>query len=148
MREGRFRDDGLRSWWWAAAVFVAVGWASSPAGAQCNTAPTAADDVAWTYDQPVLIDVLANDSDPDGQALTVTATGSTCLGAVTVDFELLTFTPGEPVRQDCEIDYAVTDEEGLSASATVAVTFPVEIFADDFEAGDAAAWSACEPSCP
>lgn len=135
------RNGGISSWWWVNAVFMAAWLSSSPAGAQCNTAPTAVDDTAWTFDQPVLIDVLANDSDPEGQALTVTATGWTCLGSVTVDFELLTFTPSEPVRQDCEIYYSVADEDGAQSAATVAMTFPSEIFSDGFESGDTSAWS-------
>ena len=143
MREGR----RFPSRWWIAAALAAVWSSSLPAGAQCNTAPAAVNDSTTALDQPVLIDVLANDSDPEGQALTVVATGWTCPGTVTVDFELLTFTPSEPLRQDCEIAYAVTDEGGLGATATVAVTFPRSIFADDFESGDVSAWSECEPTC-
>ncbi|MEM8963557.1 MAG: hypothetical protein AAGD38_18895 [Acidobacteriota bacterium] len=39
--------------------------------AQCNVAPVAADDIAIHRGAVVLVDVLANDSDGDGQALSV-----------------------------------------------------------------------------
>ncbi len=113
----------------------------------CNIAPMALDDAARAYDQSIADDVLANDVDDD-QALTVSVTSETCPGTVTVDFDLVTYTPSPALDQGCQIHYTVTDGEGLSASATVTVSMITEIFADGFESGDAMAWSAaCPPSC-
>ena len=127
----------------ALSALVAAAWIVS-AEAACNTAPTAVDDETSTYDQAILIDVLANDSDPDGQGLTVALLSESCPGSVSVDFELLTLTPSAPLSSDCTISYSVTDEGGLSATAAVqvrAASAPAEIFSDDFESGGVSAWS-------
>ena len=116
--------------------------------AACNTAPTAVDDTAYAYDQSIVIDVLANDVDAEGQALGVAVTSETCPGPVSVAFDLVSYTPSTPLAQDCQIHYRVTDDEGMSATAKVTVSMITEIFTDGFETGDAAAWSACSPSCP
>ncbi|HEX9732373.1 MAG TPA: Ig-like domain-containing protein [Thermoanaerobaculia bacterium] len=117
------------------------------ADAACNTAPTAVADAARAYDQPILIDVLGNDVDSEGQALTVAVTSESCPGQVSVDLDLVTYTPSPPLLQPCQIHYTVADDEGLSDSAAVTVSVIAEIFVDGFESGNASAWSACDPSC-
>jgi Bacterial Ig domain len=116
--------------------------------ADCNTAPTAVDDTARAYDESIVVDVLANDLDSGGQALTVAVTSETCPGPVSVAFDLVSYTPSTKLRQDCQIHYTVTDDEGLSATAKVTVSMITEIFSDGFETGDASSWSSCDPSCP
>jgi hypothetical protein len=118
------------------------------AQAACNTAPAAADDAARAYSESIVIGVLANDVDSEGQALTVAVTSESCPGPVSVDFDLVTYTPSAPPILGCQIHYMVTDDEGLSGSAAVTVSIIAEIFVDGFESGDAAAWSSCDPSCP
>lgn len=130
------------------ALALAAFFAPVLAHAACNTAPTAADDTARAFDESIVIDVLANDVDAEGQALAVAVTAETCPGTVSVDFDLVRYTPSSPLRQGCQIHYDVTDDEGLSSSATVAVSMITEVFEDGFESDDASAWSICEPSCP
>jgi len=115
--------------------------------ADCNTAPTAVDDTARAYDESIAIDALANDLDAEGQALALVVTSETCPGPVSVAFDLVSYTPSTQLRQDCQIHYRVTDDEGLSATAKVTVSMITEIFSDDFETGNASSWSSCDPSC-
>ena len=114
--------------------------AASPLQAQCNTAPVALPDTVRVETNAVLVDVLANDQDPDGDALSVSVTDHDCTGSVSVDsFQLVELTT--PLSGDCNIAYQITDEEGLTATANVAVTLVAEIFSDGFSSGDTAAWS-------
>ncbi|MDO6585958.1 Ig-like domain-containing protein [Salipiger sp. 1_MG-2023] len=88
-----------------------------------DLAPVAEDDVAETLeDTPVVINVLDNDSDPEGGALSVTSATATN-GSVTInDDGTLTYTPDENYNGPDEIAYTVTNPEGTSDSASVAVT--------------------------
>ena len=124
---------------WASILFLV---ASSPLLAECNTAPTAVPDAAQTVDESLLVDVLSNDSDPEGQALTVSVVGTTCPGSATVDFDLVTLTPAPRLTEDCVITYRVTDEGGLFDTGTVTVALIDSIFSDDFETGDTSGWDA------
>ncbi|SDG18976.1 Ig-like domain-containing protein [Alloyangia pacifica] len=104
-----------------------------------DSGPVAEDDAAETdEDVAVTIDVLANDSDPDGDALTVTTatvTGGDSIGTVAINEDgTLTFTPAADYNGDAEITYTVEDPAGNSATGHVAVTvYPVN---DDPEAVD------------
>ncbi|MEL6618389.1 MAG: tandem-95 repeat protein [Pseudomonadota bacterium] len=86
-------------------------------------APEAADDLAETdEDTPVTIPVLDNDSDPDGDPLEVTEATSPD-GDVTINPDgTITFTPDENFNGDTTIEYTVTDPDGNTDTATVAVT--------------------------
>lgn len=88
-----------------------------------NTDPTPAPDTAVTdEDTPVTIPVLANDSDPDGDPLTVTG-GSATNGSVTVNPDgTITYTPNQDFNGTDTITYTVTDGNGGSATSTVTVT--------------------------
>ena len=100
-----------------------------------NDDPVAGDDVATTpEDTPVIIDVLGNDSDVDGDDLTVTAASSPN-GDVTINSDgTLTFTPDENYNGPAEITYTVEDGNGGSDEGTVSVDVtPVN---DDPVAGD------------
>jgi hypothetical protein len=113
----------------------------------CNIAPTANADEASTIDnRPLIVDILANDSDPDGDPLSVAVLGEDCPGAVTVGSEeTLTYQPSSVSGVvTCSVNYRVADGEGGTASAVVSITvepFEPLIFADDFESGDLSAWS-------
>jgi len=63
------------------AFVLAVVVATTAAHAQCNSTPIASGDNAEAASAAILIDVLANDTEPDGEALSVTVTGSTCSGS-------------------------------------------------------------------
>ena len=88
-----------------------------------NDAPVAEDDcVATDLDTPVTIDVLANDSDPDGDDLTVTAATSPD-GTVEInDDGTITFTPNDGFTGDAEIAYTISDGNGETADAVAKVS--------------------------
>lgn len=122
-----------------------------PTTAQCNTPPTATADSATTPgNQPLWTAPLANDTDPDGQPLSLTVLSEDCPGTVTEDpAGLLIFTPmaTSNSEQICSIIYRVTDGAGSSDTAEVTITVlavPPAIFADDFESGNVFAWSGVE----
>ncbi len=87
-----------------------------------NIPPIAVNDVATTpEDTPVTVAVLTNDSDPDGDALTITA-ASTSDGTVVVNPDgTLTFTPAENFNGQAVVSYTVSDGQGGTATATLTV---------------------------
>ncbi|WP_440873485.1 tandem-95 repeat protein [Vibrio diabolicus] len=88
-----------------------------------NDAPVAKDDTAITdEDTPVTIDVLPNDTDIDGEKLSIeSASVPKEQGTVEVVDRKLVFTPAENFNGDAEITYIVTDGE-LTDEAKVTVT--------------------------
>ncbi|SLN09796.1 Bifunctional hemolysin/adenylate cyclase precursor [Roseovarius gaetbuli] len=88
-----------------------------------NNAPVTGDDTATTdEDTSVDIPVLANDSDPDGDLLTVTdATAPNGTVVINPD-NTLTYTPNPDYNGPDEITYTVDDGNGGTATGTVAVT--------------------------
>ncbi|EJU8978842.1 tandem-95 repeat protein, partial [Vibrio parahaemolyticus] len=88
-----------------------------------NDAPVAKDDIATTQeDTAVTIDVLPNDTDVDGDKLSIeSASVPKEQGTVEVVDGKLVFTPAENFNGDAEITYTVTDG-ALTDQATVNVT--------------------------
>ncbi|HCG5681130.1 TPA: tandem-95 repeat protein [Vibrio parahaemolyticus] len=88
-----------------------------------NDAPVAKDDIATTQeDTAVTIDVLPNDSDVDGDKLSIqSATVPEAQGKVEIVDGKLVFTPAENFNGDAEIIYTVTDGQ-LADEAKVTVT--------------------------
>ncbi|HCH5090079.1 TPA: tandem-95 repeat protein, partial [Vibrio parahaemolyticus] len=88
-----------------------------------NDAPVAKDDTATTdEDTPVMIDVLPNDSDVDGDKLSIqSASVPEAQGKVEIVEGKLVFTPAENFNGDAEITYTVTDGS-LTDQAKVTVT--------------------------
>ncbi|MGD1332309.1 Ig-like domain-containing protein [Vibrio harveyi] len=88
-----------------------------------NDAPVAVNDtVATDEDTAVTIDVLANDSDPENDTLTITAASVPAeQGTVTIVDGKLEFTPAENFNGDATISYTISDGQ-LTDDATVAVT--------------------------
>ncbi|MCR9363436.1 tandem-95 repeat protein, partial [Vibrio antiquarius] len=88
-----------------------------------NDAPIATNDAIQTdEDSQVVIDVLANDSDIEGDDLSITsASVSEEQGIVEIVDGKLVFTPAENFNGDAEITYTVTDGS-LTDQATVTVT--------------------------
>jgi VCBS repeat-containing protein len=103
---------------------------SAPATAQIgvipvNDAPLAHPDLATTpAGTPVTVQVLGNDSDPDGDALHVqAATVDPALGTVVVNVDgSLSYTPAAGVSGPVVISYTVADPSGASSSSTATVT--------------------------
>ena len=96
----------------------------SVAVAAGNRKPVAADDAAATaYGTPVTVAVLANDSDADGDALSVAAVGRPANGSAAVNADgTITYTPTAGFSGVDAFAYDATDGHGGSATATVTVT--------------------------
>jgi VCBS repeat-containing protein len=89
-----------------------------------NDAPDAVNDSATTAeDTAVDIAVLANDTDPDGDTLTVASVTQGTRGAVTVTADgTVKYTPNPNFHGTDSFTYTVSDGNGGSDTATVAVT--------------------------
>ena len=89
-----------------------------------NDPPLALDDVAETpEDTPVTIAVLANDSDGDGDTLTVLEASAPAHGAVRLtDTGTVEYTPEPGYHGSDRFTYTVGDGSGLTAQAAVEVT--------------------------
>ena len=92
-----------------------------------NNPPTAIDDSATTpQETPVTVAVLSNDTDPNGDGLTVT-TATTADGTVAVNPDgTLTFTPAPGFTGIALINYTITDGKGGIDTAVVRVNVPAE----------------------
>ena len=87
-----------------------------------NTPPVAGDDEAVTdEDTPVYIPILDNDSDADGDELTV-ALGDPSNGSVVFDGEGYLYTPDADFNGDDSFTYTISDGNGGSDTATVSIT--------------------------
>ena len=107
--------------------------------APANTAPRAGDDTASTRQgTPVDVAVLGNDSDADGDSLTVTAVTQPAHGTVTVNSDgTITYTPDAGYTGPDSFEYTVSDGNGGSDTGTVRVTVtPTAPANSDTRAGD------------
>lgn len=93
-------------------------------GTPGNHAPTATnDDATTTENLPVTLDVLANDTDSDGDALSVKAAGKPAHGTTTVSAaKKVTYQPDPGYTGKDTFDYTVTDAHGGEAHATVSLS--------------------------
>jgi CshA-type fibril repeat protein/VCBS repeat-containing protein len=91
---------------------------------EVNEAPVAANDSAETDENtPIVIPVLANDSDPDGDPLSIDSVTQPANGSVTIDPDgTITYTPDEGYTGTDSFTYTVSDGQGGTATATVTVT--------------------------
>ena len=89
-----------------------------------NRAPVAANDAVSTPEgTPVSFNVLANDSDPDGDPLRVTASTSPAHGTASVQpTGQALYTPAPGYTGPDAFSYSITDGNGGTASATVTIT--------------------------
>jgi len=88
-----------------------------------NQPPVAQDDVATTdEDVPVIISVLGNDSDPDGDPLTITGVTQGAKGGVSIGGVNVTYTPTLNLNGTDSFTYSISDGRGGTATATVRVT--------------------------
>ena len=89
-----------------------------------DTAPVAADDAAvTTRGVPVTLDVLANDSDPEGQPLRLVEVTAPGHGAVTVlPDQNLHYRPQDNFTGIDSFTYAIADARGATAMAVVQVS--------------------------
>ena len=90
--------------------------------AAANDTPIAVDDSDSTAeDTAVTVDVLTNDSDPDGDTITVSAVSQGANGAVTFTGTNVTYTPDTNFNGNDSFTYTITDSL-LTATATVSIT--------------------------
>lgn len=87
-----------------------------------NRAPIAADDSASTAAATAVnISVLSNDSDPEGDALTLDTLGTPANGTASIQGNVVRYTPRAGFTGVDSFTYVVKDAFGASASATVRV---------------------------
>jgi hypothetical protein len=117
----RFRTDGSAGNNLAMVDDVLV---TAAAGTPGNNPPVAIDDSAMTdEDTAVTIDVLANDSDPDGDTLTVTAATAPAHGVAAVNADdTVTYTPAANYSGTDSFTYTISDGRGGTATAAVYIT--------------------------
>lgn len=93
---------------------------ASTSRAYVNRPPVAQDDtVTVPQDASSTIDVLANDSDPDGNPLTIVAVGAAAHGAVAIAGNVLRYTPAPGYAGSDSFSYTIDDGTGTRATATV-----------------------------
>jgi probable HAF family extracellular repeat protein len=107
-----------------------------------NTAPVATtDSVETESSRSVLVDVLANDSDPDGDPLTISSVGTPTNGTATIVAEGIEYTPADGFTGEDSFSYQIADGNGGTAQGTVVVTVvpgnTPPVAADDVAATDA-----------
>ncbi|MBX3714279.1 MAG: cadherin-like domain-containing protein [Lysobacter sp.] len=86
-----------------------------------NTAPVAANDTAQARRTSILIPVLANDSDADGDPLTITDVTPPTLGTATIESGRIRFTPPRNWSGSIQFEYGISDGRGGTARAKVTV---------------------------
>ena len=90
-----------------------------------NTPPVAADD-SYTTNVNVAKSmlVLTNDSDPDGQSISITSVGSPTHGSVVINSESssLTYTPNTNYASTDSFTYTISDASGAPSTATVTIS--------------------------
>ena len=88
-----------------------------------NQAPQAENDTAAAMrnGSGVFIDVLGNDVDPDGDALTITSVSQPASGSVVNNGDFVTYTPAQGFQGEDSFSYEVSDGSD-TATATVTVT--------------------------
>lgn len=97
-----------------------------------NRAPIAATDAAFTVlGQSTLINVLANDSDPDGDAISLFAVQAAAHGSVAREGNAVRYTPAAGYTGPDSFTYQVRDARGATTTGTVNVTVsPIAVGVD------------------
>jgi len=101
-----------------ATVNLTVG-AANDTPATTNDALTASENQALVF---TANDLVVNDTDIDGDSLTVTAVSNAVNGTVILNEGEITFTPEPDFTGDASFDYTIQDPLGATATGTVTVT--------------------------
>lgn len=103
--------------------------------AETNKSPVANDDsVSVDEDSTILIDVLVNDSDIEGDTLSITGFTQGTKGTVSQEGDSLRYTPDADYNGADSFTYDIGDGNGGVATATVNVTInPITILSMDIE---------------
>ena len=113
---------------------------------QPNRPPVAVNDSATTIaGQPVTVNVLANDSDPDGDALTIVGVTTPANGSVVATATTVTYTPAPRFTGTDTFSYTIDDGHGGTASATVTITVGAPPNRPPVAVNDAAATTSGQP---
>ena len=97
--------------------------AVSAAAAAANNAPVAVDDSGGvTNGGTVVVDVISNDSDPDGDALTIGSAAQGTNGTVAITAGGVTYSHDGSDSTSDTFTYTLSDCIGGTATATVTVT--------------------------
>ena len=92
-------------------------------GGEHNTSPVAVDDFVTTdAGVAVVIDVLANDSDPDHDSLSLTNVSAPAHGSAQINGSTITYTPDVGFAGDDSFTYTIEDGRGGSVEGGVSVT--------------------------
>jgi len=107
-----------------ATVEVEYGSGSGSGSGSVNTPPLANNDKATTSaNTAVTIAVLANDSDPDGDSLSVTTISGVSNGTAKLNSNgSISFTPASGYSGSTSFSYSISDGRGGSANAQVSVS--------------------------
>ena len=90
-----------------------------------NGVPVAANDnVSTAADTAVVVNVLGNDTDPDGDSLTVTSVSNEVSGTAVINAagSAVSFTPASSFSGQAGFSYVVSDGNGGTDTASVVVT--------------------------
>lgn len=85
-----------------------------------NLPPAAAADT-YTTNAEIILKVLDNDSDPDGDVLSITQVASPQHGTAVIDSGTIRYTPAAGYTGQDAFDYTISDGKGHTDSATVTV---------------------------
>jgi hypothetical protein len=103
--------------------------ALSPSGGGTNQPPVAANDSGFNATQNTPLSIaasalLANDTDPNGDALTITGASGGVNGTASFNAQnnTVTFTPTTGYTGPASFNYAISDGRGGTASASVSLT--------------------------
>ncbi|WP_213287208.1 DUF4082 domain-containing protein [Bradyrhizobium sp. sGM-13] len=101
----------------------------SPASGGANQGPVAANDSGFSVTQDSTITIaasalLANDTDPDGDNLTITGVSNAVNGTASFNAQTnaVTFTPASGYTGPASFTYAISDGRGGSANASASLT--------------------------
>lgn len=91
-------------------------------GGSTNQPPVALNDLTATFAlNPVSVAVLANDTDPDNDTLSIQSIGSSSLGAASIVGTNIVFTPSANVDGTAVISYVASDGNGGTAGAILTI---------------------------
>ena len=106
-----------------------------------NSPPVAMDDAASTrIETPILIDVLANDFDPDGDPISLRSCNQPDSGTVEVVENSIEYTPAPAFSGMVEFECTIADSHGATDSSTVSVTISGERLQLNISIDYSAAW--------
>lgn len=92
-------------------------------GGTTNLPPVAnSDSATTTVNTPVTVNVLANDTDPNGDTLTLISVSNAVNGTVSISNNQVVFTPTSNFTGTGSFNYTISDGKGGTATGTATVT--------------------------